>query len=165
VDTGSGIGSSSSGQVQSTVKAHRIVNPCQEATVVYHGRLQEKHALEAKTVSVALRGETTEAAQLPALSAGKEKEADAQNTPTQKKNRKCINAVAAATATTRAQARDMAMVMVHHNTTAKATMHNLLTRRMQDHHRCTVILNISRTMPITMVHSNRMYLNIILNLA
>ena len=68
-------------------------------------------------------------------------------------------------ATTRAKARDMAMVMVHHNTTVKATTHNLLTRRMQAHHRCTVILNIIRTMPTTVVHSNRMYPSTILNLA
>lgn len=68
--------------------------------------------------------------------------------------------------TTRDMARDMATVTVHHNTTTvKATILNLLTRRMQDHHRCTVILNVSRTMPTTMVHSNRMYPSTILNQA
>jgi hypothetical protein len=60
VDTGISIGSgSSSGQVQSTVKApgtesHRIANSRQHPTAVYHGLLQEKFDLEARTVSAAL---------------------------------------------------------------------------------------------------------------
>ena len=71
----------------------------------------------------------------------------------------------AAVATTKVQARDMAMAMVRHNTTVKATTHNPLTRRIQDHHRCTVIPHNSLTMHTMVVHNNRMYLNTILNLA
>jgi hypothetical protein len=167
VDTGSGIGSgSSSGQLQSAVKApgtenHRIATSRQQPTAVYHGHLQEKFDLEARIVLAALWEETTGVAQLLALWAGKE--TDAQNIPTQKKNRKCIHAVAAV-ATTRAPARDTAMAaMVRHNTTVKATTHNLLTSSIQDHHRCTVILHSSHTMPTTVGHSNRTYLSTILN--
>jgi hypothetical protein len=59
----------------------------------------------------------------------------------------------------------MAMAMVRHNTTVKATTHSLLTHRMGGHHPCTVILHSSRTMPTTVVHSNHTCLSTILNLA